>query len=68
MGEVVKCGGVQVRQNNKADMTVSEQIKAIRRMICANYCKYSEWAEKSKDGEAQELLKTMCEHCPLREL
>lgn len=57
-----------MRQNNKADMTVSEQLKAIRRMICANYCKYSEWAEKSKDDEAQELLKTMCEHCPSREL
>ena len=61
-------GGKGMRQNNKADMTVTEQIIAIRRMICANYCKYSEWAEKSKDGEAQELLKTMCAHCPLREL
>lgn len=66
MGRMAERGSM--RQNNKADMTVTEQIIAIRRMICANYCKYSEWAEKTKDEQEQKLLKTMCEHCPFREL
>lgn len=43
------------------DMTVTEQIEAIRRRMCCDYCKYMETLKRDE-------LREKCVNCPLREL
>lgn len=57
-----------MRQNNKADMTVTEQIRAIRQKICSDYCKYSIYDQEGKMRERDITEQIACEHCPIREL
>lgn len=57
-----------MRQNNKLDMTVIEQIVAIREKMCSDYCKYKSQAEKNPTWATQAIFKEVCEKCPLREL
>ena len=56
------------RHNNKMDMTIAEQVEAVKELICRDYCKHTEaYLGKYKDvDEAQErLLADMCNFCPL---
>ena len=60
-----------MRQNNKADMTVTEQIEAIKEQICDDYCKHTEAylsCYKDPDEAQQKLLADMCNFCPLTRL
>lgn len=54
-----------MRQNNKADMTVTEQISAIREKMCSDYCKYNKDGEPHKKSTTEKMA---CVVCPLREL
>ena len=59
------------RSNNKTDMTITEQLEAIKTRFCDNYCKMPEqYLSMIKDpDEAYELMQnTECLKCPLREL
>lgn len=60
-----------MRHNNKMDMTVSEQIAAVREKICDEYCKYTEQylaCYKDPDEAQEKLLADICQYCPMREL
>ena len=57
-----------MRRNNKMDMTVTEQIKAIRQKMCESYCKYSVYDQEDKVRERDITEKISCENCPIREL
>lgn len=50
------------RRNNKADMTVCEQICQVKEEICDKYCKFPSIAPK------QEHLDNICRTCPLNKL
>ena len=56
-----------MRRNNKADMTISEQIESIKERMCDQYCK---WPDKwDEEAEGIPLFESEhCEHCPLMEL
>lgn len=59
------------RKNNINDMTISEQIEAIKDNICEDYCKkYEEAFSNIKDAdEAFEwLMHNYCEKCPFGRL
>ena len=59
------------RKNNKEDMTIGEQIAAVREKICDEYCKYTEQylsCYKDPDEAQERLLADMCSFCPMREL
>ena len=59
------------RHNNKADMTVCEQIEAIKEKICKVYCQFPVIGKEAigDPDEAQEWLKdNFCNNCPLKEL
>ena len=55
------------RHNNKSDMTVCEQIEAIKDRICMEYCK---WPDRfNEEDEGCELADSEhCKNCPLNEL
>ena len=60
-----------MRHNNKMDMTIAEQVEAVKEQICRDYCKHTEaYLATYKDpDEAQEkLLADICQYCPMREL
>lgn len=60
-----------MRHNNKMDMTIAEQIAAVREKICDDYCKYTEQylgCYKDPDEAQEKLLADMCQYCPMREL
>ena len=60
-----------MRHNNKMDMTIAEQVEAVKEQICRDYCKHTEaYLGKYKDpDEAQEkLLADICQFCVMREL
>lgn len=59
-----------MQQNNIQDMTISEQVEAIKADICRNYCKYLEKLELDLEAnEAQETLEEeYCANCPLTRL
>ena len=63
--------GGSMRKNNKADMTISEQLESIKERICDGYCKYPELAKLTHDDSDEALewmMRDCCEHCPLMEL
>ena len=60
-----------MRSNNKEDMTITEQIAAVREKICDDYCKFTEQylsCYKDPDEAQEKLLADMCQYCPMREL
>ena len=60
-----------MRQNNKSEMTITEQFEVIKEKMCGGYCKYPEVAEEAigDTDEAQEWLEdNFCNNCPLKEL
>ena len=60
-----------MRQNNKADMTITEQFESIRKRMCDIYCKKpQEYLEKYEDpDEAFDMLQEEeCSKCPMGEL
>lgn len=60
-----------MRSINKEDMTIPEQIAAVREKICDAYCRYTEQylsCYKDPDEAQEKLLADMCQYCPMREL
>ena len=60
-----------MRQKNKADMTVTEQIAAVREKICSEYCKHTEAylsSYKDPDEAWEKQNADICNYCPMREL
>lgn len=56
------------RKNNVQDMSISEQIEAIKEGICDDYCKYTEQYRacyKDPDEAQERLMADMCNFCPL---
>lgn len=58
------------RRNNKEDMSITEQLEAMKDKICIGYCKYFEEADSMFDSETEmeNYLRATCEKCPLMEL
>lgn len=59
------------RKCNKNDMTITEQLEAVKTRMCDDYCRYQELSlETIKDpDEAFEWLqRNYCQNCPLSEL
>lgn len=50
------------RRNNKADMTIREQIKDIKEEICEEYCHYHKTYVYQSDIDEK------CQRCPLTRL
>ena len=64
-------GENMTRANNKNDMTISEQLEAIKNRMCDDYCKMPEhYLSMIKDpDEANDvMIHAECIHCPLSEL
>ena len=60
-----------MRKHNKEDMTIPEQIAAVREKICDEDCKYTEQylgCYKDPDEAQERLLADICQYCPMREL
>ena len=60
-----------MRQNNKADMTITEQFESIKKRMCDNYCKFPEMSKLAygdTDEALERLMESYCNHCPLQEL
>ena len=60
-----------MRKHNKEDMTIPEQIAAVREKICDEVCKYTEQylgCYKDPDEAQERLLADICQYCPMREL
>ena len=56
------------RHNNKMDMTIAEQVEAVKEQICRDYCKHTEAylaTYKDLDEANEKLLADMCNFCPL---
>lgn len=49
-----------MRRNNVGDMTIREQLAAIREIFCEKYCKY-----RKLKGED---LNEKCKDCPVRKI
>ena len=58
------------RKNNKADMTIVEQLEQIKEKMCNEYCIYRSMAYSSnKDVDAaEEYLAGYCKECPMKNL
>lgn len=56
-----------MRKNNIQNMTISEQVEAIKAEICKDYCKHLERLELDLEAdEAQQILEDdYCSDCPL---
>lgn len=59
-----------MRKNNKSDMTVVEQIVAIREDICSYCCKYRDEARQMYDDRTAQLIyiQRYCHECPMGKL
>ena len=60
-----------MRHNNKMDMTIAEQVEAVKEQICRDYCKHTEAylaTYKDPDEAEEKLLADICQYCPMREL
>ena len=67
LGEVLEV----TRHNNKMDMTIAEQVEAVKEQICRDYCKHTEEylsCYKDPDEAEEKLLADMCNFCPLSRL
>ena len=50
------------------DMTIAEQVEAVKEQICRDYCKHTEAylaTYKDLDEANEKLLADMCNFCPL---
>ena len=59
------------RHNNKMDMTVGEQIEAVKELICRDYCKHTEEylsSYKDPDEAWEKQNADICNYCPMKEL
>jgi hypothetical protein len=59
------------RRKNKVDMTITEQLEALREDICDNYCKFpGEVRSKYTDIDkaTEQLVLEHCDGCPFMEL
>ena len=58
------------RKNNKADMTIVEQLEQIKEKMCDEYCIYRSMAfSTNKDVDAaEEYLAEYCKDCPMNNL
>ena len=59
------------RSNNKADMTITEQLEVIKEKICDKYCKHTEnylSCYKDPDEAWEKQNADICNYCPLKEL
>lgn len=63
------------RRNNKIDMSITEQLEAMKDKICLGYCKYYEEADSMLDNgkfnnetDMENFLNETCKSCPLMEL
>lgn len=55
------------RKNNPADMSITEQLRAIADDMCTNYCKWPDLWDEEKEG--MELADSEhCANCPMSEL
>ena len=60
-----------MRQTNKMDMTIQEQIESIKTRICDDYCKFpQEYLSQYEDPDIAfaKLQEEKCSMCPLCEL
>lgn len=56
-----------MRQSNKAEMTITEQLRAVCDDFCDHYCKWPEkWDEEKEGIELSE--SEHCINCPLQEI
>lgn len=56
-----------MRQKNKADMTITEQIQRMVEEFCNHYCKWSE--QFDEEAEGCELSESEhCQNCPFNEV
>ena len=59
------------RKRNKNDMTVTEQIEAVKTRMCDDYCRYQELSLETiedPDEAFEWLQRNYCQNCPLSEL
>jgi len=66
-----KLGVKTMRKKNKAEMTITEQITAVREKICDSYCRYTEQylsCYKDPDEAWEKQCADICNFCPMREL
>lgn len=59
------------RKRNKSDMTIPEQLEAIKAKMCDSYCRFPEMALETNEDpdEAWKWLEhTYCNGCPMNEL
>lgn len=55
------------RKNNPAEMTIAEQLEALKEEVCDKLCKYPEMADHEEI--TQEDFDMKCEfYCPLRKI
>ena len=55
------------RRNNPANMTITEQLDAIKEEVCDKICRYPDMVDNGDLTE--ELFEIQCNyHCPLRKL
>lgn len=54
-----------MRKNNKQDMTVREQIEAIKESICDGYCKFK---AEAAGVDPDYFIEKYCSDCPLTQL
>lgn len=57
-----------MRQNNKMDMSITEQIVKVSDRVCHEICKYYDTGKNLKGKEAEELIREHCMKCPIMEL
>ena len=59
------------RHNNKMDMTIAEQVEAVKEQICRDYCKHTEAyfaTYKDPDEAWEKQCADICNFCPIKEL
>ncbi len=57
-----------MRQNNKMDMSITEQIVKVSDRVCHEICKYYDTGKDLTDEELSEFMREHCVKCPIMEL
>ena len=59
-----------MRQNNILDMTIVEQLVAVREEVCGYACKYKEDIDRKykEDTTRKVMVQQYCRNCPLTQL
>lgn len=52
------------RRNNPADMSITEQLRAIAEDMCMNYCKWPDLWDEEKEG-CELADSEHCANCPM---